>query len=51
LPPQARQLDELTPWATQLRYDELLDMELLDRERTQQLVNAVLKWAAAELAE
>ena len=50
LPPQARQLDELTPWATQLRYGELLDMERLDRERTQRLVDAVLKWADAELA-
>ena len=51
LPPQARQLDELTPWATQLRYDELLDMERLDRQGAQQLVDAVLKWADAELAE
>jgi HEPN domain-containing protein len=49
LPPQARQLDELTPWATQLRYDELLDMERLDRQAAQQLVDAVLKWADAEL--
>lgn len=54
LPPQARQLDELTPWATpwatQLRYDELLDMERLDRQATRQLVEAVLDWADAELA-
>jgi HEPN domain-containing protein len=50
LPPQARQLDELTPWATQLRYDELLDVERLDRRRTQQLVEAVLEWADAALA-
>jgi HEPN domain-containing protein len=49
-PPQARQLDELTPWATQLRYDELLDMERLDRRRAQQLVDVVLEWADAELA-
>jgi HEPN domain-containing protein len=50
LPPQARQLDELTPWATQLRYDELLDMERLDRQGAQQLVDTVLEWADAELA-
>jgi hypothetical protein len=50
LPPQARQLDELTPWATQLRYDELLDMERLDRQQAQQLVDAVLDWADLELA-
>ena len=50
LPPQARELDELTPWATQLRYNELLDMERLDRQRAQQLVDAVLDWADAELA-
>ena len=50
LPPQARQLDELTPWATQLRYDELLDKERLDRRGVQQLLVAVLKWADAELA-
>jgi len=50
LPPQARQLDELTPWATQLRYDELLDMERLDRQSAQELVDAVLNWANAELA-
>lgn len=49
LPPQARQLDELTPWATQLRYDELLDIERLDRQRTQQLVDAVLEWADTDL--
>jgi hypothetical protein len=34
LPPQARRLDELTPWATQLRYEELLDAEALDRKAT-----------------
>jgi HEPN domain-containing protein len=51
LPPQARQLDELTPWATQLRYDELLDMERLDRQGAQRLVDVVLKWADAELAK
>ena len=50
LPPQARQPDELMPWATQLRYDELLDMDRLDRQEAQQLVDAVLKWADAELA-
>jgi HEPN domain-containing protein len=50
LPPQARQLDELTPWATQLRYDDLLDMERLDREGIQRLVVAVLDWADTELS-
>lgn len=49
LPPHARQLDELTPWATQLRYDELLDVERLDRERTSRQVAEVLKWSSAEL--
>jgi HEPN domain-containing protein len=50
LPPQARELDELTPWATQLRYNELLDMERLDRQAAQRFVEAVLKWADVELA-
>jgi hypothetical protein len=50
LPPEARQLDELTPWATQLRYDELLEMERLDRRGAQHLVDAVVRWASAEIA-
>lgn len=49
LPPQARALDELTPWATQLRYDELLDVERLDRGRTSRQVTDVLDWASAEV--
>ena len=50
LPPQARQLDELTPWATQLRYDDPLGIERLDRQGAQRFVDAVLEWADAELA-
>ncbi|MGH2744314.1 MAG: HEPN domain-containing protein, partial [Gammaproteobacteria bacterium] len=49
LPPQARRLDELTPWATQLRYDELLDIEHLDRNETIQLVEGVINWAEAAI--
>jgi HEPN domain-containing protein len=49
LPPQARRLDELTPWATQLRYEELLDLEELDRAHTIQLVEAVVGWAEATI--
>ena len=49
LPPQARRLDELTPWATQLRYDDLLDIEHLDRNETIGLVEGVIDWADAEL--
>lgn len=49
LPPQARRLDELTPWATQLRYDELLDIEHLDRNEAIRLVEGVVSWAQAEI--
>lgn len=48
-PPQARRLDELTPWATQLRYDELLDIEHLDRNEAILLVDGVVSWACAEI--
>ena len=49
MPPQARRLDELTPWATQLRYDELLDIEHLDREEAIALVEGVINWANGEI--
>jgi len=49
LPRQARSLDELTPWATQLRYDESLDVEPLDRGAMATLLNDVARWADAEI--
>lgn len=49
LPSNARQLDELTPWATQLRYEELLDVEVLDRKATAKLVAGAAEWAHAAL--
>jgi HEPN domain-containing protein len=39
----------LTEYAVPLRYDELLDTEPLDRERTVALVGEVENWAAALL--
>jgi hypothetical protein len=39
----------LTEYAVPLRYDELLDTEPLDRERTVELIGEVEDWAAALL--
>lgn len=43
-------LDELTPWATQLRYDELLDAERLDRSAAKRAVDDVTGWAETNIA-
>jgi hypothetical protein len=49
LPPTAEQLDELSIYAVPLRYDELLDAEPLDRERTVMLVDDIGRWASGAL--
>lgn len=43
-PPNADRLDELNPYAVEMRY-RLVQPETLDRERTHQTLDAVLKWA------
>lgn len=45
-PPGADWLDELTIYAVPMRYDELLDVEPLDRDAVLSLVAAVGDWAA-----
>ena len=47
-PPGADWLDELTIYAVPMRYDELLDVEPLDRDSVATLVARVGKWAAAQ---
>jgi hypothetical protein len=49
-PQGADWLDELTVYAVPMRYDELLDVEPLDRDAVLSLVAAVGDWAAAALA-
>lgn len=49
LPPARDSLDELTQYAVPLRYDQLLDVEQLDREATVALVEEVGRWAAGEI--
>jgi hypothetical protein len=48
-PPRAAELETLTPWAPQARYDHEADA-VLDREAAMQLVVAVRAWAEAELS-
>jgi HEPN domain-containing protein len=47
-PPRAAELETLTPWAPQARYDHEADA-VLDREAAVELVVAVRAWAEAEL--
>jgi HEPN domain-containing protein len=49
-PPRAAELETLTPWAPQARYDHDLGDAKLDRERAAELVRAVRVWAQAELS-
>ena len=47
-PPRAAELETLTPWAPQARYDHETDA-VLDRAAAVELVVAVRAWAEAEL--
>ena len=48
-PPRAPELETLTPWAPQARYDLDTEGAVLDREAAVELVGAVRTWADAEL--
>lgn len=43
MPPYADRLDELNPFAVEMRYG-LVEPDKLDRAAAQQMVNAVLEW-------
>jgi HEPN domain-containing protein len=47
-PPGAEWLDDLTIYAVPMRYDELLDVEPLDRNAVVALVAEVSDWVAAQ---
>jgi HEPN domain-containing protein len=47
LPPRAAELETLTPWAPQARYDHDTDGAVLDRQAAAELVAAVRAWAEA----
>ena len=49
-PPRAAELETLTPWAPQARYDHDTDDAIFDCEAAVELVGAVRAWAAAELS-
>jgi HEPN domain-containing protein len=49
-PPRAAELETLTPWAPQARYDHETEDATLDREAAVELVGAVREWAGAELS-
>ena len=51
LPVEVEQLAELTPWAVELRYDEPVEWEGLDRASEVDLVERVLRWADDLLRE
>jgi HEPN domain-containing protein len=46
-PPAAQQLVSLTPWATQLRYEDPPEPTSLDHRATVTLVDDVAAWASA----
>jgi HEPN domain-containing protein len=46
-PPGADWLDELTIYAVAMRYEELLDLEPLDRDAVDSLVTEIGEWAVA----
>lgn len=50
-PPGADWLDELTIYAVPMRYEDLLDVEPLDRDAVLALVGEVGDWAAGFLQE
>ena len=50
-PPRAPELETLTPWAPQARYDHDTEGATLDREAAVELVGAVREWAGAELSD
>ena len=50
-PPRAAELETLTPWAPQARYDHDDADATLDREAAVELVRAVRDWAGAELRD
>jgi HEPN domain-containing protein len=50
-PPRAPELETLTPWAPQARYDHDADDATLDRAIAVELVGAVREWADAELSD
>jgi HEPN domain-containing protein len=50
-PPGADWLDEFTASAVPMRYEDLLDVEPLDRDATQALVGEVGNWAAGFVKE
>ncbi len=50
LPPGADWLDELSIYASTMRYEDLLDAEPLDRDRVVALVDAIGEWAERLLA-
>ena len=49
-PPHAEMLDELNPYAVEMRYG-LVQPGKLDRETTQRILDAVLKWANGVLTQ
>jgi hypothetical protein len=49
-PPRAPELETLTPWAPQARYDHDTEGATLDREAAVELVGAVRAWADTELS-
>ena len=49
-PPQADELETLTPWAPQARYDQDIGDATLDREAATELVQGVRAWAQAQLS-
>jgi HEPN domain-containing protein len=49
-PPRADELETLTPWAPQARYDQDIGDATLDREAATELVQGVRAWAQAELS-
>lgn len=44
LPVEVERLAELTPWAVELRYDEPLEWEELERATALELVERILRW-------
>jgi HEPN domain-containing protein len=50
-PPRAPELETLTPWVPQARYDHDAEDATLDREAAVELVGAVRAWADAELRD
>ena len=45
LPVPVERIAELTPWAVELRYDEPIQWEALDRGSALELVDGIVRWA------